>query len=404
MDQRLHLLIVDRRRGTALAARYGPRWLWPTIACGERVRAGLAAARWCAARGLAADIAGQWLGRIDAGVSDWLIAVAARGARSGAVAPLEWIELDALLDAASVLDYQTWALARCVRRGAMPEVDGPFGNLDWPAHVGEWIRAAVDSDVREWIPYRISAHELVLGVETARTRVFFKGLTGARTSEACITQTLCAALPDSFAPTLALAPRPAATVWWLTGFCTGHACRDASLVATALARVQQRLALSTGDGCSLDPLPIERAAAWAAAAPAGIERDLTIDACAHVMDASPARSWIPMDLDPSNVVADGDRVRFIDVDDSFAGPAPLALAAFARRCGDRSGYAAYELAWSPPLEGIDWRRHEIAAAVFQAWSGLESFRRNAARGELRAAPDEVELRVRKRLAMELHRR
>src|SRR4051812_3215820 len=42
--------------------------------------------------------------------------------------------------------------------------------------------------------------------------------------------------------------------------------------------------------------------------------------------------WIPLDLDPANVLLDDDgNVAFIDLDDSYIGPAPLAIASFARR-------------------------------------------------------------------------
>jgi hypothetical protein len=121
-------------------------------------------------------------------------------------------------------------------------------------------------------------------------------------------------------------------------------------------------------------------------------------ACGDVIRADVPWTWIPMDLDPSNVLVGGDGVvRFIDVDDSFFGPAPLAMATFVRRCGDASAHRTYEQSWNPPLTGVDWQSFLTAAGVVQTWLGWNRLRQNIERGDVHAALDLVEERIRARL-------
>jgi hypothetical protein len=398
----LHLLLVDRETRTALAARFGTRWLLPSIVCSERVRAGPLAARWCAERGLRGDVAGQWLGRAQTSSVDWLIAISARRPSACAAAPLDWIDLDLLANSSSVIDYQTWAMGRCLAHHAMPAVEGPFGNLEWPEQALAWITALLGSPLCALTPYRVSAYEVVLGVDTARGRVYLKGLAGDHAAEAHITRRLAALAPASFAPTLALDHGADGMVWWLTGECAGRPSHDAALVGAALARVQHRLMDCVNDLPDLRDVDLGAAALWACS---GAQHgDLMWDACDWVQRAPVPRTWIPMDVDPTNVLVDGEDVRFIDVDDSFAGPAPLAIALFARRCGSPPAYRAYEQSWSPPLERLDWQRLETAAVVFDAWSGWQRLQRNVARGEVDAPIDSLEARVRERLARDLYGR
>jgi hypothetical protein len=405
MRQILHLLIVSRDRRRALAGRCGTRWLLPTMACGEHVRAGPLVAQWCRERNLAGDVAGQWLGRVQPEHIDWLMAFAARDASSTAALGLEWIEIDSLASGVSVLDYQSWALTRCLRGPVIPSVEGPFGNLEWPEHARAWIAASMGSAARAWTPYRTSAHEVVIGVETPRRPAFLKGLSGSRAHEPIVTQALAALVPESFAPTLAFENRGNGTVRWLAGKCPGEPSRDAPLVAAALARVQQQLTACGRTLPGLADLELDSAAAWACAGSGNPQHaEIIRDACAYARDAAMPHTWIPMDLDPSNVLVHDGRVRFVDVDDSFVGPALLPIATFARRCGDRAAYRACEQSWSPRLTGIDWRRLEISAAVFQAWRGWERLRWNVEHGEVFAALDALEARVRRRLARELYSR
>jgi hypothetical protein len=110
-----------------------------------------------------------------------------------------------------------------------------------------------------------------------------------------------------------------------------------------------------------------------------------------------ADSWIPMDLDPTNALVDGSDVRFIDLDDSYLGPAPLAMAVFANRCRDRSLARIYEQCWSPRLAPVDWPAFAIAAAVIDAWLGWQRLQRNLERGEVRGAVGVAAQRTRDRL-------
>ena len=399
MQQILHLLIVDRDRRATLTATYGSRWLLPVVTCAERARAGPVAARWAAERGAPGEVAGQWLGRVTQHGIDWLVAVAARRQPLIPPAPLEWMPLEALLSQASLLDYQQWAIARAVQRDALPSVSGPFGNLSWPDDVQSWIGGVAGSAASSPTPYRVGAYEVVLGADCVWPRLF-QGLVEERAAEARLTHALAAAAPDSFARTLALERQKDGCVWWLTAACPGRPGGDPHRAAQALARVQQRTRTADHRSLALPALNLEAAARWAS--------DLLGDSrsgaivrrrCTQALRADLPAAWIPMDLDPANILVDaGHRVRFIDVDDSFLGPAPLALATLARRSADPTLYRTYERSWSPPLARLDWQDFDVAASVVESWLGWTRLRRNIERGEVFAPLDLVEARVRARLA------
>ncbi len=312
---------------------------------------------------------------------------------------LGWMPLDLLSSRLSVLDYQQRTIARSLVRGALPSVDGPFGNLSWTDVVRAWIGGAVGSAVISVTPYRVGAHEVVLGADCVHARVYFKGLVGERATEAHLTQELAAAAPDSFARTLALERRWDSSVWWLTAACPGRPGGDAHRAAQALARVQQRV-LATGAPDGLSALDLEAAARWGNGLLAGSPCEAVVRRhCARVMRADVPTAWIPMDLDPTNILEDDeDRVRFIDLDDSYLGAAPLAVATLALRCGDRTLYRTYERSWSPPLTGLDWAAFETAATVVQSWLGWTRLERNIVRGEVFIDRDFAAARIRARLA------
>jgi hypothetical protein len=382
MQQTMHLFIVDRDRGAVLAATYGSKWLLPVLTCVERVRAAPLVARWCLERGVIGDVAGQWPGRVTAIGMDWLVAIAiTRGSAIG-IPELQWRSLDTLAATPAVLDYQQWATGRTLKRGDVPYLSGPFGNLSWPGEVRAWIGRAVGSAVESLTAYRAGPHEVVVGADCANGRVYCKGLTRERAAEARVTQALAALEPESFARTIALEDRGDGSVWWLTAACPGRPEHDAHRAAQALARVQQR-ALAAGLPGELPRLDLNAAALWASELLADAAcGDLVRRHCARAADAAVPASWIPMDLDPTNILGDDDRVRFIDVDDSFVGPAPLALATLAMRCDDKALYRTYERSWPPSLVGLDWIAFETAATVVQSWLGWQRLERNIARGEV----------------------
>ena len=118
------------------------------------------------------------------------------------------------------------------------------------------------------------------------------------------------------------------------------------------------------------------------------------DACDEVWRADLPQSWIPLDLDPDNVLVDDDDVvRFIDLDDSFTGPVPLAIATFARRVGRcavgapggtvlrDAVYRAYEDAWPQSIAACDWSQVDIAALVIDAYLGLVRVKKHTERQE-----------------------
>lgn len=404
MQQGLHLLIVDCARRETLAAEHASRWLLPVVACHERLRAEPHIARRAAEQGVACDVLGQWLGRMSANpVSlDWL--VAARVAHPDTAAPrgLRWTPLDALHPDRALLDYQGWAIGRVMRMGELPAVRGPFGTLCWLDEVLAWI-ACVTGIATPLIatPCRLTAYEVVLRVEGSGRCVYFKGLTAGRAGEPRATQAFAEMEPRSFARTLALETRADGSIWWLTAECPGRALGRpvpsgyAAEAVRALARIQQHACTSPSTIRELPVLDLVPAMAWCLERlnDDPVRRDAVAREFAAIRTAKVPSTWIPLDLDPANVLVEEDagppHVSFIDLDDSYLGPAPLAMAVFARRCRDRSLYACYERAWTPPLDRVDWRSFETVAAAIEAWLGWSRVAQKASRGELHGAWGQV---------------
>lgn len=405
MQQVLHLLIVDRDRGSALAAWFGTRWLLPVLTCHERARAGAMAVRWAVEHGMACEVAGQWLGRVETAGTDWLLIMRATTC-SSPDASLKWTPLESLLSAMSLIEYQGWAVRRSLECDSLPSLPGPFGNLTWVDDVKAWIGGSSGACCRALTPYRVTPYEVVLGADTRCGRVYLKGLTDERADEAGLTKTLALIAPNSFARTLAIERRPGDSVWWSTAECPGRPAENPAVVAWALARVQRRVMASGPVRRELDDLNIDAAVQWACDFVDDASCAKTIREHAHVVvTANVPESWIPMDLDPTNVLVDeSGEVRFIDLDESYFGPAPLAMATFANRCRNTSIYRVYQQAWSPPLTDVHWRAFEVVAAVLEAWRGWQRVERNTRRGEVHGALDLAARRIRERLARVSHRR
>src|SRR5262249_7502749 len=157
-------------------------------------------------------------------------------------------------------------------------------------------------------------------------RFFFKGLTGDRVAEALLTAKLSAELSDSFAPTVALERQNDESTWWLTEEWPGTpvAAFDGpggGCVVGARARKQRALA---------DPVPTlglpptDFQAAVQEARTLLVERRDRAEAhacltslasvCESMGRADVPHSWIPLDIDPGNVLVDGCHVRWIDLD------------------------------------------------------------------------------------------
>ena len=398
MKQILHALVVDVEGRRALAAMCGSKWLFPVLGCDERTRPLPMVARWLAATGIRGDVAGQWLGRVTGEAMDWLVTITVIGEGSRA-AGLAWQPLDLLASSASAVPYQRWALERTLRHRPLPAVDGPFGDTRWSQAVRGWIGGVVGVPVGSLTPYRCGAHEVVMGAQCGPTRVFFKGLAQDRTDEVGTTRALAAIEPESFARTIAVARRRDGCTWWLTAECAGRPGGDLQCAAEALARIQQRVFEARPDTFGLPRLDLDAAGRWASDLLGDSpESDLVNRAFARLRGANVPVTWIPMDLDSTNVLIDEDRPRFIDVDDSFLGPAPLAMATLAMRCADRALYPTYQRSWPAALSGLDWWTFETVAAVIQPWLGWTRLERNIRRGEVSVDRDFASSRVRARLS------
>jgi hypothetical protein len=398
MTQTLHLLILNRDRSAALARSFEARSLLPMIVCDERMRGSMAASRWLSTSGINGTVIGQWLGR--AGRSgdtvDWLVVVSSSG---GDAAPtgLRWQSLK-MGDSIWMCDYQRWAIERTGVVAGSPATTGPFGNVDWLKAVTSWVEAETAAAVRDVVPYKTTSYEVVLRLSTCHGDVFFKGLSSARASEAHLTSALGAICPAHFAQTLALDVRPDGTAWWLTGACPGASLsstptpESVARVATAYTAVQKHIA-----ACGLSRispwcpvLEIEEPMSCIGELIGAKDiahrcRDRLQSACEAMSDPRIDISWIPLDIAPSNILLHGDAVRFIDLDESFMGPAPLALAMLARRLGANRGRGPCE----------------VIASVLEAWLGWRRVRAMTAREEVVGVPDIARHRLATRLVAEL---
>jgi hypothetical protein len=128
-------------------------------------------------------------------------------------------------------------------------------------------------------------------------------------------------------------------------------------------------------------------------------------ACARVNSADVPHSWMSADFDPTNVLVDGDDVRFIDLDDCAFGPAPIAMSTFATRV-HRLGiacagelYGTYERAWSPALDLAGrWRDFEIVSTLVDSYLGWRRVVMKTQREEISGALEPARIALARRLA------
>lgn len=420
MHQLLHLFVVDHARDVACAARANGRWLLPVLALSQSARVGAQIDVWLDARGLEGHPVGQWFGRLSpTGAADWLVVVDARGAlRTSA---LGWVPVDELRASPSLIEYQTWAVARALAGRRGPAHPGPFGDPAWLSHVSAWIADQLGqpfADRRHLVAYRLSPYEVVLEWRAAHRRWFFKGLTRERSHEARLTQTFAQLCPDRFASTVAVKYHDDGSAWWLMEACPGafpaHLDESASSVVAEYARIQQIVArFDDGSRYGTPRIDLATLSAWATEM-ADEHSSAIADACA---DASclPV-SWVAADLDPGNVLLDGTNVRFIDLDDALWGPAALGLAIFVRRVvRATAGCAArdvleerlletYQKACDrPPLVRRSWKSVQLVAELVEielVWQRLELM---SARGEIHGALLQGQAALRRRLVTGIER-
>jgi Ser/Thr protein kinase RdoA (MazF antagonist) len=124
-------------------------------------------------------------------------------------------------------------------------------------------------------------------------------------------------------------------------------------------------------------------------------------------------SWIPLDLDAGNVLIENETVRFIDLDDSCVGAAPLALSTLLRRlrrmpARSRSpmwideAHRTYEECWAPRLElRGQWPDVEVASLLIECHIGWRQLLQKSERGEVHGALDVAATNTARRLARAL---
>jgi hypothetical protein len=405
MLQHLHFLVVDRVKREVIARTIEHGWMLPLMRCHGRVRAGFAIRSWMHDRRVIGTMIGQWLGRLTPSrdAIDWLaVAVAAARAECRLGNGCGWIPIDRLHSTPALIGYQQWAFDRVMATGEDPCVSGPFGSSRWLDEARHrWLDGArhrwLDQACHRWLAearhdpvvYRAGPHEVVFG-NGAGPDVFCKGLSHDRIVESDLTIALAERRPEAFAETLERHTRADGSCWWVTARCPGApldcspTAERVAHAAAGLANTQARLVEVSSHICPA--LDLDAIRSWASAT-IGPALDESFDA---VTGSNIARSWTPLDLDPSNVFIDESRVRFIDLDDSFFAPAPLAMAVLAarlRRLGLTSlcglAYRVYETAWRDSgAPSAEWRHFERVAAVAEAYLAWNRALKMTERGEI----------------------
>jgi len=426
MEQRIHVLLVDASGLRVVVDWHSGRWLLPVVIYRERERILPRVVDLMARRRVPAYALGQWLGRVSpqGDAVDWVVVLRAADANSQ-VTRAPWTSIERLVHAPGFIAYQEWAIARLMSSGAC-RVNGPFGELTWLDRVVGWAEASVGAVSRpDILPYRLTSHTVVMRLQTASGRFYFKGLAPDAASEALLTGKLAGAAPRSFAATQALDKQPDGSVWWLMRECAGTALAARPTVASArraayeCGRLQLALPVSIFDG--LETIDIRATADWGAsflgrlADEGGAQRLalLVNNARDAVGRRGQGSSWLPLDLDPGNVLVDDHDIRFIDLDESYVGPGSLAAATFARRFRSLTGGAhakadlEIRVAHARGLRSAalcerDWRSFEVLSIVLEMNAGWRRVRRNVERGELTASLDAIEQRIAHRLLRRLH--
>src|SRR5262249_5155306 len=225
--------------------------------------------------------------------------------------------------------------------------------------------------------------------------LYFKGLASDRAAEAALTMTVATIAPESFAQTRALATQTDGTAWWLMDACPGTSAtvdltrERAWSIVRSLARLQQRIndARASSSRPDLPVLDLSETIAWAGESVADVSA--LEEACTRVARSGHPAAWIWADFDPANVILDADAVRFVDLDDSALGAAPLAVSTFVERLARRgvgrddraSIYDAYERTWRslPPL---DRRAFEIVSRLIECYLAWRRVVVKTVRGEI----------------------
>ena len=412
MRQLLHLLIVDRVRHRAIVQTLDGRWLLPTIACGERVRAPLAVARWLRDRGLRGFVFGQWAGRIDTAGStiDWLVMVSL-DAESPPPFPCSWFRVDRLHPSQALFEYDGWAIERVISNGEIA-VRGPFGTPSWIDHVSTWVSRAAGSRCEPLACFRASSHEVVVAYSWRTSTLFFKGVAADCAIQAIAETEAARVVSAPFPATIALERRGDGSIWRLTARCTGNALvRSLNEITTMraaadVARLQRDLQHDNGLRTALPATDLNRARMTMASLMARYGAgDVPADIDVAFEDvASIETGWTPLDPDPANIFISDRSLQYFDLDAHLAA-LPLALGVLSQRLtrytarGDgrlrEKVREAYADAWHT---GVPWPAVETIAEIVDLTMGWERIQRNAARGEVSGSLHVIERRIASRLS------
>lgn len=280
-----------------------------------------------------------------------------------------------LVDGRGLLAYQA-NLPRLVRHGAGTEHEGsPFMQSRWIGDVAGWIAAVTGHDAGSLIGraqiHRAEAEGAVVSFRAGAELLHFKGSTRAPFTEALVTQAIERRLPALVAPTIAF---DRGRGWWLTRHVEGLPIETRHwpahlIAANEWARLQLATAEETAALIATAGVPRLDATTLYTAAVAALDvvdiASSTVS-IAHVQAAVTARLSGPLvrnvpllalhfDAAPRNVLWNGDRAVFLDLEALAVGPGAVAGELMRRRMA---------LALSPAAG----RRLAVraAAAVFRA--------------------------------------
>lgn len=418
-----------------LADRQRAGWLLPIVTAEPRARAARVLSRFIEQRQLRATLVCVTGGIVDAQSAgiDWL-AIADRADSDLPCPPLQEVALRDLLRSTALISVQARLLRSYGRLSARSASSASEG---WLALTLDWLRSQLPDDdggsTLEAIPHRA---ELLSATWEFRRRaapaLFLKWRHDGSFAEAALTETL-RAFDRSCAPRTVAVDR--ANGRWLTEAVPGSplaqqlSTTTVARVAAAVARLQMAFAsggaphaasLPTVAG-SLADLPLEGdrilqcLPGWPDAPEIRDARREIRGAAAALRDLRLPDTWIHTDLVPENVFVDGERVSFIDFDDFWIGPAPVAmeflfaglrrLAATAdeRAALQSAALQAFIEAWresvAPPVLRAAYRWTRLIAEVSRVSTRLRKLRRMEENGELCGLVDAAHRQSAERLTM-----
>jgi hypothetical protein len=348
-----HIVACDRRADHVLAGESCGRWILPsvTVNVGQSLLATVARA--LARLGIRGNIVHE-ARMADGWQPDRL--------HSYCAVVMEASRRNATLRAIPSLDptQAVWTVqstAVNLVRTRLQSPSAPFDDVNEHVRAMEWMGAQIripDPDPGATTAHRRSRFHAVTSVRTPRGDVYFKAGPGRVNAEAGLTQVLRRLLPEVFAETLAHDPE---REWWLYAGVPGFPLsesfteQDGLLAVRTLARTQIRVCGERAMAAQLKGRELTGRILFARANETVAQLSRKTPARSKAVDRGPSDAavlwssikedvarccdsldvlqlpptWVPSDFWSANILRDHSATRLIDVEDSYLGPAPLAV-------------------------------------------------------------------------------